>query len=56
MVGLGEDEGNPRGRQGAVGETLVEVVATQMTLQDVREPELFEDAEEKGDVIHAFML
>jgi hypothetical protein len=56
VVGLGEDEGNPRGSQGAIGETLVEVVVAQMALQDVRQAELFDDAEEEGDVIHAFVL
>src|SRR5206468_2769924 len=56
MVGLGEDEGNPGGSRRAVAESLMEVVRAQMALQDVRQPELLDDAEEQGDVVHAFVL
>jgi len=56
VVGLGEDESEPGGRQGAVGEPLVKVVAAQMAVEDVREAELLQDTEEQGDVIDAFVL
>jgi hypothetical protein len=56
MVGLGEDEGNPGGRQRAVAESLMVVVRAEMALQDVRQSELLDDAQEQGDVVHAFVL
>jgi hypothetical protein len=55
VVGVGEDVGNPGGDEPAVGEPLVEWVWREVSVEDLGESELDEEAEEQGDVIDTFV-
>src|SRR6202022_552169 len=50
------DVGDPGGSQRAVAEALAEVMAAQVAVEDLRQPELVQDPEEQGEVIDAFVL
>lgn len=56
VAGLGEDEGQPSRREVAVRESLVQVMVAEVPIQDVRETQLVDDAQEQRNVIDAFML
>jgi hypothetical protein len=55
MVGSGEDVGDPDGDEPAVGESLVEGVGGEVTVEDLGEFEFDEESQEEGDVIDAFV-
>jgi hypothetical protein len=55
VVGPGEDVSDPDGDQPAVGETLVEGMGREMAVEDLREPELDQEAQQQRDVIDPFV-
>jgi hypothetical protein len=56
VVGFGEEKGEPSGGQRPVVESLVEVVGPKVAAEDLREAQTLDDAEEKGNVVNAFVL
>src|SRR4051794_11288296 len=55
VVGSGEDVGDPGGDEPSVGESLMEGVCGVVSVEDLRELELDEEAQEQRDVIDAFV-
>src|SRR5262249_29507462 len=55
VVGAGEDIGDPGGDEPAGGEPLVEGMRREVSVEDLRELELAEEAQEQGDVIDTFV-
>src|SRR4051794_18211474 len=55
VVGSGEDVGDPDGDEPAVGESLVEGVCGEVSVEDLGELELDEEPQEQWDVIDAFV-
>ena len=55
VIGLGQEERQPDGRQPTIGQTPVEVVRAQVPLQDYRKMELLHEAEKQWYIIHPFV-
>src|SRR5215210_1907407 len=55
VIAFGEDVGDPDGGQPAVGESLVEMMSSQMPIEDRGEVELLGQADQQGDVVDAFV-
>jgi hypothetical protein len=51
VVGAGEDIGDPDGDEPSVGESLVERMRWEMTVEDLRETEFAEETQEQGYVV-----
>ena len=55
VIGVGEDVGDPDGDEPALGEALMMGVGRKELVEELREAELDEEAEEQGDVIDALV-
>jgi hypothetical protein len=55
MVGLGENVSDPDGDEPSVGESLVEGVGWEMTVEDLRELEVLEETQKQRHVIDTFV-
>ena len=55
VVGFREDKSNPGGGEDAVGQSLVQVMASQVAFEKLGQAELPQKAKKQRDVIDAFM-
>jgi hypothetical protein len=56
MTGLGENESQPNTHEPAVGDPLMEMMGSQMLLQDCGQLHFFEEADQQRNVIDTLML
>ena len=56
VIGLREEEGDPGGRQGTVAEPPLEVMGAEVAVEQFRQSQLLDDADQQGDVIDPFVL
>ena len=55
VVGSGEDVGDPDGDEPSIGESLVEGVCREVSVEDLGEFERDEESQEQGQIIDAFV-